>query len=146
MFPPPRWLMAGVCKKRKAKGMAIPGKEEILTLEESVWDALVEGDAAADSALLADTFLGVYETGFSGKAGHVRQLVDGPTVASYQLSDVRLLVPGDGLALLCYRAEFRRVGGPEPEAMYVSSLWQRTEQGWRNIFSQDTAVGDRAPV
>jgi len=126
--------------------MAVGDMAEILALEKQVWGALVSGDAIADATLLDDIFLGVYETGFSDKAGHVGQLASGPTIATYQLSDVRMIVPGEGLALLCYRADFRRVDGPEPEAMYVSSLWQRTAQGWRNIFSQDTAVGDRAPV
>ena len=126
--------------------MPAPDVAEILKLENSVWDALVTGDGQADAALLDDTFLGVYETGFSDKAGHVGQLSDGPTVLRFSISEVRLLVPGDDLAILCYRAEFIRVGASEPEAMYVSSIWQRTARVWRNIFSQDTAVGNRAPV
>ena len=126
--------------------MPAPDVAEILKLENSVWDALVTGDGQADAALLDDTFLGVYETGFSDKAGHVGQLSDGPTVLRFSISEVRLLVPGDDLAILCYRAEFIRVGASEPEAMYVNSIWQRTARVWRNIFSQDTAVGNRAPV
>ncbi len=51
--------------------MPAPDVAEILMLENSVWDALVTGDGQADAALLDDTFLGVYETGFSDKAGHV---------------------------------------------------------------------------
>ena len=126
--------------------MAAPGVAEILKLENSVWDALVSGDGQADADLLDDAFLGVYETGFSDKAGHVGQLSDGPTVLRYSICDVRLLVPSDDLAILCYRAEYIRVGATQPEAMYVSSIWQRTARVWRNIFSQDTAVGDHAPV
>ena len=126
--------------------MPAPDLTQILKLEHLVWRALVAGDGQADAALLDDAFLGVYETGFSDKAGHVSQLDHGPTVARYSMTEVRLLVPSDDLAILCYRAEFFRVGASEAEAMYVSSLWQNGARGWRNIFSQDTAVGDRAPV
>lgn len=122
--------------------MAEPEKPEILTLEISVWNALVAGDGTVDAELLSEGFLGVYETGFSDKAGHVGQLADGPTVESFSLSDVRLMLPGKELALLSYRAEFKRVGKDQAEAMYVSSLWQETQDGWRNIFSQDTGAVD----
>ncbi len=106
--------------------------------ESAVWDALVQGNQHADSAALADSFLGVYSDGFSGKTEHVQQLANGPVVQTYALSGMRVLPVGGNHALLAYRADFDR-GGPEgPEAMYVSSIWQRTDDGWINIFSQDT--------
>ena len=111
-----------------------------LTLEKTVWQALVTGDEGADSRMLEDGFLGVYATGFSDKTGHVGQLDAGPTVAEYALDDARLLVLREGVVLLAYRAEFRRVGGEVPEVMYVSSVWRETGQGCRKIFSQDTAA------
>ncbi len=111
-----------------------------LTLEKTVWQALLTGDVGVDSRMLEDGFLGVYATGVSDKAGHVGQLDAGPTVAEYALDDARLLVLGEGVVLLAYRAEFRRVGGEVPQTMYVSSIWRETGQGWRNIFSQDTAA------
>ena len=122
--------------------MADPSEAEMLALEKIVWQTLVSGDAEIDAGLLSDDFLGVYESGFSDKAGHVGQLADGPTVEKYALSDVRLMLPGDGLALLSYRADFERCGSDRAEAMYVSSLWQRQRTGWRNIFSQDTPATD----
>ncbi len=119
---------------------------EILELENAVWQALVSGDAKVDAKLLDDSFLGVYETGFSNKAGHVDQLAHGPTVVSYALSDTRLIIPGKGLALLCYLARFKRHRSDAFEKMYVSSLWRRESNGWQNIFSQDTPTGDQTPV
>lgn len=123
--------------------------DEILALETQVWEALVRGDAAADAALLEDGFLGVYSIGFSDKAGHVGQLAGGPSVAHYRIEAPRLLDLGPEMTLLAYRATFTRAGAAEEaeeEAMYVSSLWRRGAQGWRNIFSQDTEAGTRAPV
>ena len=120
--------------------MTTPSISEIQALEHAVWDALVNGDAKTDANLLADDFLGVYPSGFSDRAGHVSQLSDGPSIAQYSLSDIRLIIPGDGLALLCYRAHFTRSGkvGQPRETMFVSSLWRKSDTGWRNIFSQDT--------
>ena len=103
--------------------MTIPNLTEILALEKMVWEALVSGDAAIDGMLLDDQFLGVYETGFSDKAGHVGQLATGPTVARYSISEARLITPHTGLAMLCYRADYLRTGRKDAEAMYVSSLW-----------------------
>ncbi|WP_422028941.1 DUF4440 domain-containing protein [Roseovarius sp.] len=122
-----------------------PDLQEILALEEAVWQALVSGDAAADAALLAPDFLGVYPSGFAGREEHAGQLADGPSVASYALSEARLVPAGAGHVLLCYRADYRWARDGAASAMYVSSLWRRDANGWRNLFSQDTPA-DAAPV
>lgn len=121
--------------------MTSPRLSEIINLERQVWDALVTGDVGADSRLLSNDFLGVYASGFSDRAGHVGQLDAGPSIATYDLTDLRLLTPGPGLAMLCYRADFVRMGSSTLESMLVSSLWKQTGAAWRNIFSQDTTVG-----
>lgn len=119
---------------------------ELLAAETAVWQALVAGDAAADRALLAADFLGVYPDGFAGCEAHVAQLAAGPTVARFRLSDARALALGEGHALLAYRADYRRIGRSDDEAMYVSSVWRRGPEGWRNLFSQDTpATGCAVP-
>jgi hypothetical protein len=115
--------------------------EEFVRLETAVWQALVDGDAEMDAALLTDDFLGVYPSGFAGRDDHVRQLADGPTVASFELSEARLLVISDDAMMLSYRADSHPVAGtahPEPAAMYISSLWCRRDGRWLNLFSQDT--------
>jgi len=119
--------------------------DELLTAETAVWQALVAGDAAADAAALAPGFLGVYPTGFAGRDDHVGQLAGGPTVAAFLLDDPRVLAPAPDLALLAYRATFRRPGSTAQETMFVSSLWQRQGGGWINLFSQDTPVGPALP-
>jgi hypothetical protein len=119
--------------------------EQVLEMERAVWEALVAGDAAADGALLAPGFLGVYPTGFAGRADHVAQLAAGPTVRDYRLSAARVLPLGSDHALLAYRADYRRTGTDEAETMFVASVWERRGQGWVNLFSQDTPLSDRDP-
>lgn len=119
----------------------------LLALETAVWQALVDGDAAADAAALADDFLGVYPTGFAGRDDHAGQLAGGPTVDRFELGEARMLAVSDDAVLLAYRADYVRAGaapGPPPESMYVSSLWCRRGGRWVNVFSQDTpATGEQ---
>lgn len=117
-----------------------------LKLETSVWRALQTGDAAADAALLAKDFLGVYATGYGDRAGHAAALAQGPTVAGFRLDHARCMELAPGLVLLAYRARYTRPGMREEEAMWVTSIWREEDGTWRNIFSQDTAESDRAPV
>jgi hypothetical protein len=115
--------------------------EFFVDLERQVWDALVRGDADADRDLLADDFVGVYSIGVANRSDHSGQLADGPTVASYAMSDVQLLRVSAVAVMLTYRAVYRRVLGGIPggdETMYVSSLWIQRDGRWQNVFSQDT--------
>jgi hypothetical protein len=115
------------------------GVDDFLDLETLVWEALVTGDVQADIALLTSDFLGVYPSGFAGRADHSGQLDEGPVMQSYVLDQARLLIIGTDHVLLSYRATYRR-SKPEAaeEVMFISSLWQRVEGRWLNSFSQDT--------
>ncbi|MFT3852863.1 MAG: nuclear transport factor 2 family protein [Ilumatobacteraceae bacterium] len=116
----------------------------LVRLEAAVWQALVDGDAAADARLLSDDFVGVYPTGVATRADHVDQLAGGATVATFSLEGARMVPVSDDAALLVYLATYVRPGATEPESMYVSSLWCRRDGRWLNTFSQDTpATGER---
>ncbi len=112
--------------------------EDLARCERRVWQALVDGDMAADAAALDDGFLGVYPSGFADKAAHVGQLAEGPTVADFDLSDWWVMRLGVGYPVLSYLACFSRVGTDIPERMFVSSIWRQDGPRWVNVFSQDT--------
>lgn len=131
--PPPAGHMA---KTGKGRWMSL--LQELLEHEHRVWRALVAGDAAADAALLAEDFVGLYPDGFADRAAHAGQLAAGPTVRDYCLSGARVVVLAPDLAILAYLASYRRPATPEVERMWVSSTWRRVETGWVNVFSQDT--------
>ncbi len=116
--------------------------EKFVELESRVWAALVAGDPQADAAMLTDDFVGVYETGISGKSEHCEQLENGPIVEQYQILEPRILVVSERSVMLSYLAEWTRTGDPELKKMYVSSLWQESGGSWKNSFSQDTMVAD----
>lgn len=111
---------------------------ELEVCETRVWEALVQGDKLADSEALHVDFLGVYSDGFAGKDDHVRQLEDGPTIEKFELSDCRVLPLGQNYVIFSYRADFLKKTKTAVEVMYVSSIWQRNDVGWTNVFSQDT--------
>lgn len=107
-------------------------------LESAVWDALVRGDADADRALLSEDFIGVFPTGFANRDDHTDDLADGPSIASYAITDARLIDVSAAAALLCYRAEYRQPSQSTTEVMFISSLWVQRQARWWNTFSQDT--------
>jgi hypothetical protein len=115
-----------------------------LALESKVWDALATGDMAADERLLTDDFLGVYESGFADRAAHVAQLRSGPTVLRYELSQARIMTLSQDLVLLAYRADWVPNDAAENrvETMYITSIWRREGDAWRNVFSQDTPADE----
>jgi hypothetical protein len=111
-----------------------------LALESKVWDALATGNMAADEKLLSADFLGVYVTGFADRSEHVAQLRTGPTVLHYELSEARIMTLSDDLVLLAYRADWvpNDAADNAVETVYITSIWRRDGDSWRNIFSQDT--------
>ncbi len=115
--------------------------EFVLALETEVWEALARGDGDTDRALLSDDFVGLYPTGFADRSEHADQLADGPTVASYSITEARLILVSPVAAMLCYRADYEPVRGgvaQGPRTMFVSSLWMERDGIWLNVFSQDT--------
>jgi hypothetical protein len=113
----------------------------VLALETQVWEALKRGDPDLDQELLTPNFLGVYPTGFATREEHCSPLRNGPTAASYEILEPRLMELSPDLVLLTYLASWSRIkdGKPcTPEKMYISSIWQQGKTGWKNIFSQDT--------
>ncbi|WP_226963739.1 nuclear transport factor 2 family protein [Nostocoides sp. F2B08] len=118
-----------------------PTEAELLAAETAVWEALRAGDRAADRALLAPDFLGVYPTGFVDRDDHVAELDEGPIVAEFDILETRTMATGQDSALIAYRVRFRPTADGEPLEWMVSSIWRREPDGSLvNTFSQDTPV------
>ncbi|WP_254055731.1 nuclear transport factor 2 family protein [Ruegeria sp. EL01] len=124
----------------RTENKATPTLDAILDLEKQVWAALVNGDAQVDRALLSPDFLGVYPSGFANRDDHVGQFADAPTMATFELSDAKLMVLTPDIVLLSYRADYQRPNTAVWEAMLISSLWERRNEVWVSSFSQDTPL------
>lgn len=111
--------------------------------ETEVWEALKHKDKAADSRLLADDFVGLYDTGFATKSDHVMQMDDKYSIETYNLQDAKVLRLSPQMALLLYKVTCAGSGEWEQycsRTEYVSSLWVERGGNWQNLFSQDTAA------
>ncbi len=117
-------------------------RDFFLHFELQVWEALKNGDPEADAALLAEHFVGVYETGVSDKEAHCNQLRNGPIVTSYEILQPSLLKVSSDAYMLSYLAKWTAPGSSKLQKMFVSSLWQKIDGEWKNTFSQDTPVKD----
>ena len=109
--------------------------------EKEVWEAIKNKDKSADSRLLADDFVGLYDTGFATKSDHVNQMDDEYSIEKYNLQDAKVLRLSPTMALLLYKATCKGSGAWEQFCSrpgYVSSLWVEREGHWLNLFSQDT--------
>lgn len=116
-------------------------KNHFISLETKVWDALVNGDIETEKQLIADDFLGIYETGFSDKDEYLSQLEDGPSIEWYKISNSRIILEGATSAALTYQADFISSINRESkikETMYVTSIWSLRNGKWVNTLSQDT--------
>ena len=112
-----------------------------LGLEIQVWEALKNGDKNANSKLLSDDFLGVYETGLGSKEDHLELLRNGPIISCYEIGSSQLIQLGPEIASLTYSATatFLRNEGKDTQVLlYITSIWARRLNKWVNIFSQDT--------
>jgi hypothetical protein len=114
--------------------------------EKAVWDAIKSKNKSADSGLLADDFVGLYDTGFAAKSDHVSQMDDKYAIERYDLQDTKVLRLSSTMALLLYKATCKGTGAWEQYCSrpdYVSSLWVEREGHWVNLFSQDTQSSRR---
>src|SRR5215469_6005108 len=114
--------------------------------EKEVWEALKEKDKAADSRLLGDDFVGLYEIGYAAKPDHVNQMDDKYSIESYNLQDARVLRLSPTMVLLLYKATCNGSGAWEQNCSrrdYVSSLWAERNRHWVKLFSQDTRAASR---
>jgi len=113
----------------------------LIAKENEVWEALKNKDKSADAQLLADDFVGLYDTGFGNKSEHVKQMDDSYTLEEYAIRDPRVLRLSPTMSLLLYESTCKATGDWVPycsRPVYVSSLWTERDGRWLNLFSQDT--------
>lgn len=119
----------------------LPPDSFFIAKEKEDWEALKNKDKAAAARLLADDFVGMYDTGYSTKSEWMKQIDGRYTLDDYSIEDVKLLHPSPTMALLLYKAICKGTGEwsefcSRPE--YVSDLFVERNGQWLALFSQDT--------
>lgn len=112
---------------------------DLKRLEDDLWRSEVRFSPDKMDALLADEFL---EFGSSGRIYDKRQILDTPTQeigARLPLADFSARVLAPSVVLVTYRSIQRHADGSEKQALR-SSIWTRTEHGWKLVFHQGTPV------
>ena len=110
-------------------------REEILALEQRLLDPAVRRDAAALAALLDPDFTEIGQSGRLWDRAAVLADLPAETEADFSrtVTEFALREVAPGIALASYRI-------PE-SATRRSSLWRRSEAGWRLLFHQGTPQG-----
>jgi hypothetical protein len=127
-------------RRKENKGEMLPSiKEEIITLEKRVWEAVFSQDVAHYQALVADDALMVIG-GMRSTGAQEAQVLEQIKFPAYELSEFQVIVLGDDIVLLHYTATFTG-GHSSPSdfsgSYYVSSIWKRRQNGWQLVFNQD---------
>jgi len=112
--------------------------DTFINLEKKIWEAFINGNYEQDLRYLDNNFLGVYSSGYSNRTEHAEPLKKSPIAIKYEMSDIKLLHLADNCYLLAYYVEWVRKSNNQTEKMYVSSIWQKVENQWKNTFSQDS--------
>ncbi|TDO49992.1 uncharacterized protein DUF4440 [Kribbella sp. VKM Ac-2527] len=117
--------------------------ETLLELEERMWQANREGDAAFWAQYLRDDAFGVSKYGTLDKAQAVSLAAanENPYLKT-ELSEQRVIQLDDDNAIVTYRVDVTAlVQGNEMQLpAYASTVWNRSGGEWRAVFFQHTAL------
>jgi hypothetical protein len=116
--------------------------EALLELEHAGWRSLSDGTGDEFYGhLMADGALMVLANGaVMDRAAVTSALSQSPRWSRYEIADARVVDIGPDTAALVYRGTGWREGADEPFVGAMSSVYHRTDTGWRLALYQQTAV------
>ena len=117
-------------------------KEQLIKLEKQSWEAWKNRDGKFFQDFLSDDHVEVGFGGVSNKA-EIVSFVGSPvcTVKSYQLDQFELKMLDKNTALLTYReAQDTVCHNQVPSPCWVSSLYMKRGDRWRNVLYQQTEI------
>jgi hypothetical protein len=95
--------------------------------------ALIDGDVAALSRLIADDFLEFGASGRTWTAAEVRETLASESPRDVPMEDFAVARLAVGVALVTYRSR-------DPRHAKRASIWVRRNRRWRMVFHQGTLV------
>lgn len=110
--------------------------KEIIALETSFWQAMVDGDAAAAAAMITEHAANIAMFGIVhfSPAQYIEMAENGPArTLSFKFSDEKVFFPTPDVAVITYTVEqsFSINGKPQDMTCYDSTVWVCGDAGWR---------------
>ena len=123
-----------------------PDGQTIVDLEKRFWQALVDKDVDAATALISDSALVVNPMGtmritpesYGDMVRHGSWTLDG-----FEFSDAEVIFPTEGVALLTYKAHQKgEMNGEKMDLRCAdSSVWVRKDDRWTCAMHTETVLG-----
>jgi hypothetical protein len=114
--------------------------EQLVDLEHKGWHALSDGlGAQFYDAFLADEAMMALPFGIIERDDCVQAIAAAPPWASYELSDMRVVVLSEESAIVVYNAKAQREGHSEYRAV-MSTTYVLREDEWLIAFHQQTPL------
>lgn len=118
-----------------------PVSEQLLALEHAGWRSLCDGtgDRFYGDVMTADALMVLANGAVMDRATVVSALGQSPPWARYAIDDVRTITISDDTAALVYTGTGWRDGDETPFVGAMSSVYRRTDDGWKLALYQQTA-------
>ena len=115
----------------------------ILELEHAGWASLCDGTAARfyGTTMTPDAHMILGDGSVMTRDDVVAALADAPTWDKYSIDDPVVYAAGDDVRVLVYRGTGRR--GEQRFVGAMSSVYQRSQGGWRLVLYQQTPLAAR---
>jgi ketosteroid isomerase-like protein len=122
-------------------------EQAIIDLETSFWDTMVAKDVDAATAMMSDESL---VTGPQGVAkiskGDFAKMMSGSkwTLERYRFSDVHVIFPADGLAVIGYKVsqEGTMDGKGYSFEAADATTWERSDGQWKCVLHTESTLGN----
>lgn len=114
----------------------------LLELERAGWDSLCDstGSDFYAGVMLPDALMVLANGMVMNRDAVVEALSQSPPWRRYELDDVRLVRPTDDTGILVYTATGYRDGDSPPFVGAMSSVYTRTDAGWKLALYQQTQI------
>jgi hypothetical protein len=113
-------------------------KETITAKEKEMFEAIKNGDMDTFKSNLSENFISVYETGISDRAQELENIAK-LKIRSYEFSDVRVMQPAEGIAIIAY--SFNAEGTYAEEEFsgkyHAGSTWVMSDGDWKAVMHTD---------
>ncbi len=119
----------------------------IIDLEKSFWDTMVLKDVEAATAMMSDESLVIGPQGVAKiSKGDFAKMMKGSkwTLEQYHLSDVHVLFPADGLAVIGYKVDQKGTMDGKPYSFEAAdaTTWERTNGEWKCVLHTESTLGN----